>query len=92
MIDVLDFGDAVQEAFSDLNHDMVPILARLSPERKFTMIGDLADFVRASYIAQEQRADPNLLPDEIHIRVMERMLLRGGVQRAIIQKVCRRGG
>ena len=83
---------AVREAFEDLNYDMIPILARLSPERKFAMVGDLADFVRASYVAQERRANPDLPPDEIRLRATERMLLRGGVSRTIVRQVCRRGG
>jgi hypothetical protein len=82
---------AVREAFEDLNYDMIPILARLSPERKFAMVGDLADFVRTSYIAQERRANPDLPPDEIRLRATERMLLRGGVSRTIVRQVCRRG-
>ena len=82
---------AVREAFDDLNYDMIPILAQLSPERRFAMIGELADFARASYVAQEQRANPGLSLEEIRLRVMERMLLRGGVKPEIIQQVCRRG-
>jgi len=82
---------AVREAFDDLNYDMIPILAQLSPERKFAMIGDLADFVRDTYAAQEQHVNPGLSPEEIRLRVMERMLLRGGVKPEIIQQVCRRG-
>lgn len=90
MIAEVDFGKAVREAFEDLNHDMVPFLSRLSWERKFAMIGALADFTRAAYFAQEQRAYPQLAPNEIRIHVMERMLVRGQVPRSIIQRVCRR--
>jgi len=86
----VDFDRAVREAFADLNYDMVPVLARLSPERRFGMIGDLADFARASYAAQEKRANPDLMPEEIQLRVVERMLLSDGVKREIIQRVCRR--
>jgi len=85
-----DFDRSVREAFADLNYDMVPVLARLSPERRFGMIGDLADFARASYAAQEKRANPDLPPEEIRLRVVERMLLSDGVRREIIQRVCRR--
>lgn len=83
---------AVREAFVDLNYDMIPVLARLSAERRFAMVGELADFARASYVAQEQRANPDLSPSEIRLRVIERMLLHGGVKREVIQQVCRLGG
>jgi len=90
MIAEVDFGKAVREAFDDLNHDMVPFLARLSFERKFAMIGALADFARSAYFAQEQRAHPQSTTSEIRIHVIERMLLRGQVPQSIIQRVCRR--
>lgn len=86
-----EFERAVQEAFADLNYDMIPVLAKLSPERRFAMIGDLADFARTSYVAQERRAHPELPEEEIQWRVSERMLQRGGVQDEVIRKVCRRG-
>ncbi|HEY4688233.1 MAG TPA: hypothetical protein VIK33_02890 [Anaerolineae bacterium] len=87
-----DFERAVREAFADLNRDMIAVLANLSPERRFAMIGELADFARAAYVAQEQRAHPNLPPEEIRLRAVERMLLRGGVRPEIVRKVCRRAG
>ncbi len=86
-----DFDRAVREAFEDVNYDMVPILARLSPERRFAMIGDLADHARETYIAQELRAQPELSLEEAQLRAAERMLLNGGVDPAVVQRVCRRG-
>ncbi len=86
-----DFDRAVREAFEDVNYDMVPILARLSPERRFAMIGDLADHARETYIAQELRAQPELSLEEAQRRAAERMLLNGGVDPAVVQRVCRRG-
>ena len=85
------FERAVREAFADLNYDMVPVLAKLSPERRFAMIGELADFARASYVAQERRAHPELPEEEIQWRASERMLQRGGVRPEVIRSVCRRG-
>lgn len=86
-----EFERAVREAFADLNYDMIPVLAKLSPERRFAMIGELADFARASYVAQERRAHPDLPEEEIQWRVSERMLRQGGVSPEIIRKACRRG-
>ncbi len=86
-----DFDRVVREAFEDVNYDMVPILARLSPERRFAMIGDLADHARETYIAQEVRANPNLSLEEAQRRAAERMLLNGGADPAVVQRVCRRG-
>ncbi len=86
-----DFDRVVREAFEDVNYDMVPILARLSPERRFAMIGDLADHARETYIAQELRAQPELSLEEAQLRAAERMLLNGGVDPAVVQQVCRRG-
>ncbi len=86
-----DFDRAVREAFEDVNYDMVPILARLSPERRFAMIGDLADHARETYIAQELCAQPELSLEEAQLRAAERMLLNGGVDPAVVQRVCRRG-
>ncbi|MBI5564097.1 MAG: hypothetical protein HY870_04315, partial [Chloroflexi bacterium] len=45
-----DFERAVREALADVNYDMVPVLAKLSPEQRFAMIGDLADHARETYI------------------------------------------
>lgn len=87
----VEFALAVREAFADLNYDMIPVLAQLSPERRFAMIGDLADFARAAYVAQERRTHPELPSEEIHWRVVERMLLRGGVKAEIIRRIRRRG-
>jgi hypothetical protein len=87
-----DFEQAVREAFADLNYDMVPVLARLSPERRFAMIGELADFARSTLLAQEQQAHPDLPSGEIHRRVVERMLQLGGVSAEVIREVCRRRG
>jgi len=83
------FARLVQEAFADLNYDMIPILAALSPERRFAMVGDLADFARAAYVAQEQRARPDLPLDEIQRRVSERMLLDGGINAEVVHRICR---
>ena len=91
MVSRAEIDRAVREAFSDVNFDLVSVLAQLSPERRFAMVGELADFARASYLAQEQRARPDLPPEEIHLRVVERMLRRGGVRPEVIRKVCRRG-
>jgi hypothetical protein len=85
-----DFERAVREALADVNFDMVPVLARLSPEQRFAMIGDLADHARETYIAQELHAAPNLSLEEARWRAAERMLLNGGVDPAVVQRVCRR--
>jgi hypothetical protein len=85
-----DFERAVREALADVNFDMVPVLARLSPEQRFAMIGDLADHARETYIAQELHAVPNLSLEEARWRAAERMLLNGGVDPAVVQRVCRR--
>jgi hypothetical protein len=87
-----DFEQAVREAFADLNYDMVPVLARLSPERRFAMIGELADFARSTLLEQEQRTHPDLPPGETHWRAIERMLQLGGVPSEVIRKVRRRCG
>ena len=84
-----EFERAVRDAFADVNYDMVPVLAKLSPEQRFAMIGDLADHARETYIAQELRANPNLSLEEARLRAAERMLLNGGVDPAIVQRVCR---
>ena len=86
-----DFDRAVREAFEDVDYDMIPVLAKLSPEQRFAMIGDLADHARETYITQELRANPGLSLDEARLRAAERMLLNGGVDPAIVQRVCRRG-
>ena len=86
-----EFERAVQEAIADVNYDMVPVLAQLSPERRFAMIGDLADHARETYITQELHANPGLSLEEARLRAAERMLLNGGVDPAIVQRVCRRG-
>jgi hypothetical protein len=85
----IDFDRAMREAFEDVNYDMVSVLARLSPERRFAMVGDLADHARETYIAQELRANPELSSGEARLRAAERMLLNGGVDPAIVQRVCR---
>jgi hypothetical protein len=52
-----DFKRAVREALADVNYDMAPVLARLSPEQRFAMIGDLADHARETSITgQDERA------------------------------------
>jgi len=86
-----EFDRAVREALADVNYDMVPILAKLSPEQRFAMIGDLADHARETYVAQELRAVPGLSLEEAWLRAAERMLLNGGVDPAIVQRVRRRG-
>ena len=86
-----DFDRAVREALEDVNYDMVPVLAKLSPEQRFAMIGDLADHARETYIEQELRADRGLSLEEARWRAAERMLLNGGVDPAVVQRVCRRG-
>jgi hypothetical protein len=47
--EIPDFDRAVREAQAEVNYDMVPVLARLSPEQRFAMIGDLADHARETY-------------------------------------------
>ncbi|HEY4721075.1 MAG TPA: hypothetical protein VII92_04465 [Anaerolineae bacterium] len=66
---------------------MVPVLATLSPEQRFAMIGNLADHARETYIAQELRANPDLSLEEARLRAAERMLLNGGVDPALIKKL-----
>jgi hypothetical protein len=90
MISESDFDRAVREAIADVNYDMVPVLARLSPEQRFVMIGDLADHARETYITQELRADPSISLEEARLRAAERMLIDGGIDPAIVQRVCRR--
>jgi hypothetical protein len=85
-----DFERAVREALADVNFDMVPVLAKLSPEQRFAMIGDLADHARETYIAQELQANSTLSLEEARWRAAERMLLNGGVDPAVVQRVCRR--
>lgn len=85
-----DFARAVREALADVNYDMAPVLAKLSPEQRFAMIGDLADHARETYITQELRADATLSLEEARWRAAERMLLNGGIDPAIVQRVCRR--
>ena len=85
-----DFERAVREALADVNFDMVPVLAKLSPEQRFAMIGDLADHARETYIAQELRANATLTLEEARWLAAERMLLNGGVDQAVVQRVCRR--
>jgi len=87
-----DFDRAAREAFEDVNYDMVPVLAKLSPEQRFAMICSLADHARETYITQEMRADPNLPLDRARWRAAERMLLNGGVDPEVVQRICRRGG
>ncbi len=86
-----DFERAVREALADVNYDMVPVLAKLSPEQRFAMIGDLADHARETYVIQELQASPTLSLEEARWRAAERMLLNGGVDPAVVQRVCRRG-
>ncbi len=86
-----EFDRAVREALAEVNYDMVPVLAKLSPEQRFAMVGDLADHARETYIAQESRANPDLSLEEVRLLAAERMLLDGGVAPAIVQRVCRRG-
>ena len=89
--EIRDFERAIREAIADVNYDMVPILAKLSPEQRFAMIGDLADHARETYVTQELHANPHLSLEEARLRAAERMLLDGGVDPAIVQRVCRRG-
>ena len=90
MISEIDFDRAVREAINAFNYDMVPWLAQLSPEQLFAMIGDLADHARETYITQELRADPTITRTEAELRAAERMLIDGGIDPAIVQRVCRR--
>ena len=90
-VEIPDFDRAVREAQAEVNYDMVPVLAKLSPEQRFAMIGDLADHARETYITQELRANPHLSLEEAQLRAAERMLIDGGVDPKIVQRVCRRG-
>ncbi len=90
--EIPDFERAVREALAEVNYDMVPVLAKLSPEQRFAMIGDLADHARETYVTQELRANPGLSLEEARLRAAERMLIDGGVDPKIVQRVCRRGG
>jgi hypothetical protein len=90
-VEIPDFERAVREAQAEVNYDMVPVLAKLSPEQRFAMIGDLADHARETYIMQELRAHPELSLEEAQFRAAERMLIDGGVDPKIVQTVCRRG-
>jgi len=89
--EIPDFDRAVREALAEVNYDMVPVLATLSPEQRFAMIGDLADHARETYITQELHANPELSLEEARLRAAERMLIDGGVDPKIVQRVCRRG-
>ncbi len=89
--EIPDFERAVREALAEVNYDMVPVLAILSPEQRFVMMGDLADHARETYITQELHANPGLSFEEARLRAAERMLIDGGVDPKIVQKVCRRG-
>ncbi len=89
--EIPDFDRAVHEALAEVNYDMVPVLAKLSPEQRFAMIGDLADHARETYITQELRVNPELSLEEARLRAAERMLIDGGVAPEIVQRVCRRG-
>ena len=89
--EIPDFDRAVREALAEVNYDMVPVLAKLSPEQRFAMIGDLADHARETYITQELRANPGLSLEEARWRAAQRMLIDGGVDQKIVQRVCRRG-
>lgn len=89
--EIPDFERAVREALAEVNYDMAPVLAKLSPEQRFAMIGDLADHARETYITQELRANLGLSLEEARLRAAERMLIDGGVDPAIVQRVCRRG-
>ena len=90
MISESEFDRAIHEALADVNYDMVPVLAKLSPEQRFAMISDLADHARETYITQELKADPNITREEAELRAAERMLIDGGIDPAIVQRVCRR--
>jgi hypothetical protein len=86
-VEIPDFDRAVREALAEVNRDMVPVLAKPSPEQRFAMIGDLADHA----ITQELRATPDLSLEAARLRAAERMWLDGGVDPKIVQGVCRRG-
>jgi len=90
-VKILDFDRAVREALAEVNYDMVPVLAKLSPEQRFAMISDLADHARETYVTQELHAIPGLSLEEAHLRAAERRLIDGGVDPKIVQRVCRRG-
>ena len=87
MISETEFDRAVKEAIADVNYDMVPVLAKLSPEQRFAMIDDLADHARETYIIQELKADPNISRAEAELRAAERMLIDGGIDPALIKKL-----
>jgi hypothetical protein len=89
--EIPDFERAVREALAEVNYDMVPVLAKLSPERRFAMIGDLADPACETYIAQELHANPALSREDARLRAAERMLIDGGVDPKIVQRICRCG-
>ena len=91
LTEIPDFERAIREALADVNYDMVPVLAQLSPEQRFAMIGDLADHARETYITQELRAQPDLSLEDARRRAAERMLIDSGVDPKIVQRVCRRG-
>ena len=44
--EIPDFERAVREALAEVNYDMVPVLAKLSPEQRFAMIGGPDDHAR----------------------------------------------
>ena len=90
-VEIPDFDRAVREALAEVNYDIVPVLAQLSPEQRFAMIGDLADHARETYITQELQAHPGLPLEEARWRAAERMLIDGGVDPKVVQRVCRRG-
>jgi hypothetical protein len=87
--EIPDFDRAVREALAEVNYDMIPVLAKLSPGQRFAMIGDLADHACETYITQELQANPALLLEEVQLRAAERMLIDGGVDPQIVQRVCR---
>jgi hypothetical protein len=87
MVNETEFNRAVKEAIGDVNYDMVPVLAQLSPEQRFAMIGDLADHARETYITQELRSDPSISLEKARLRAAERMLIDGGVDPSLIKKL-----
>ena len=58
-------SQAVRGAFSDLNLEVVDTLAKLSSERRFQMVAELADFARSSYATQVRTAHPDASTDEV---------------------------
>ncbi len=72
----LSLDQSVRGAFAELNPEMVGTLATLSPERRFQMVAELADFARASYVAQARMTRPDASPDEVEAMVRKRMLER----------------